>query len=159
MKALVGAALLGILAFVIYWSTMAAGDSEKIFPIQIAYGNAKEDEIEMHTNVGVAMVAMDRGDEFGKIKNLDEWVADHFKLTDSAGKAVRMDRQNNSKLIKPHQVIGTEEFFLSSRLKPGEAYTYEYKPRSKGTKVYQHKFTAPSQNGQPATYNFELVRR
>lgn len=159
VKPLVVAAFVGILGFVAYWSTMAAGDSEKIFPIQIAYGNAGEGQLEMHTNVGVAMVAMDRGDEFGKIKNLDEWVTDHFKLTDAAGQPVRMDRQNNSKLIKPHQVIGTEEFFLVSKLKQGEQYTYEYKPRAKEAKTYQYKFKASNHADKPLTYNFDLVRR
>jgi hypothetical protein len=158
MKAVLGAVVMGVIAFVIWWTLISAGDQEKYLPIQIGYGNVNDGQIEMHTNVGVAMVAMDQRDDFKKMQDMDVWVADHFKLTDSAGKPVRMDRQNNSKIIKPHQVIGTQEFFLVSRLKSGEEYRYEYKPRMKEPFVFRYKFIAPAQAEKPFTYNFDLVK-
>lgn len=158
MKALLGAVVLGVVAFVIWWSLISAGDQEKYLPIQIAYGNVQEDKIDMHTNVGVAMVAMDRRLDIKEMQNLDNWVTEHFKLSDSAGNPVRMERQNHSKVIKPHQVIGTQEFFLVSTLTPGEEYTYDYKPRMKEPFVFRHKFVAPGKAEKPATYNFNLVK-
>jgi hypothetical protein len=159
MKAVMGAVALGVTAFVIWWALLSTSTQEKYLPIQIGYGNGNEKQIEMHTNVGVAMVAMDRrDDDLKKMQDLDEWVKDHFKLTDAAGKPVKMERQNNSKVIRPHQVLGTQEFFLVSKLKPGEEYTYDYKPRFREPFVFRYKFTAPAQAEKPSTYNFNLVK-
>lgn len=159
MKAIFAAIVLGALAYVVWYGLISAGSSDPYIAIQMGYGNAKDGEIEMHTNVSVVMVAMDRNDrELNKIKTPDEWVAAHFKLTDSAGNPIRLDRQNNSKVIKPHQVIGTQEYFLVSKLKAGERYTFDYKPRYKEPDVFRYTFAAPAKADKPMTYNFMLVK-
>lgn len=159
MKALVGAGLLGFLAFMIWYLTLSAGDSEKYMVVQIAYGNPATKMIEMHTNVGIAMVAMDPvQDEQGKKKDLNDWVKEHFTMTDAAGKNISFERRNNSNVIKSHQVLGTPEFFIVSRLVPGVPYTLDYKPRAKGPKVFRYKFTAPAQPEKPSQVSFDLVR-
>ncbi len=159
MKALAGAGLLGFLAFTVWWMSASVGDSGKYMPIQVAFGNPGEKVVEMHTNVGVTMVAMDPlKDEKGKRKDMNDWVTEHFILTDSTGKTLKLERRNNSNVIKPHQVLGTQEFFIVSRLIPGEAYTFDFIPAVKGTKTFRHKFTAPAQPEKPSVVSFELVK-
>lgn len=159
MKALIGAVVVGVLAYMIWHGLISAAGSDPYIAIQMGYGNASDGEIEMHTNVSVLLVAMDRDDrDLKKVKTPDEWIAAHFKLTDSAGKAVRLDRQNNSKVIKPHQVIGTQEYFVVARLKSGQQYTFDFKPRLKEPDVFRHTFTAPAKADKPMTYNFMLVK-
>jgi hypothetical protein len=159
MKGLAGMGLLGFLALTAWWMTASVGDSNKYMAIQLAYGNLGKKGIEMHTNVGITMVAVDPLKvEKDKKKNMDDWVQEHFTLTDSSGQSLPFERRNNSNVIKAHQALGTQEFFIVACVKPGTQYQFDYKPVAKGTQTYRYKFIAPAQPEKPATINFDLVR-
>jgi hypothetical protein len=115
--------------------------------------------VDMHIVVGVALANVSAArDSSVKPKNWDDWIRDHFSLTDSAGKKVTLRRQSNSKVIKAHEVaqmVGTEEFFIAANLKVGQTYTLDYIGDLTTHKTYRCEVTAPSAPEKVQAYRLE----
>ncbi|UCD28387.1 MAG: hypothetical protein JSV03_15085 [Planctomycetota bacterium] len=158
MRIFAGLGLLIFLAVLVYWMSVYAGGEDVGIPIAIACGHPSEGEIEMHVVVGVVMANQDRmkkDDE--KIKPWPEWIKDHFILTDSLGNRLELNRQNHSSLIKPHEIVGTQEFFMVAKLKTGQSYSFDYIPDIDESQRYRHQFTAPVTAEKARQYTFNPV--
>ena len=146
------------LAITIYWMSVHTGSNEPDVGIQMAFGNPADNEIELHVVVGVLLANQDRARAKDlKLKSWDEWMVEHFFLTDGAGETVELRRTKNSSLIKPHQVIGTEEFFMVARVRSGEEYTFDFVPTGEESIPRRCAFTAPAADEQIRLYMFKPV--
>ncbi|MHC4445191.1 MAG: hypothetical protein ACYTF1_07935 [Planctomycetota bacterium] len=157
MKYFAGFGLLGFLVVMSIWMTVGAGGEDPGINIAMSYGNPGGGEIDMHVVVGVLMANKDRMKDGMQIKPWPEWIADHFDLEDASGKVFKLRRTNHSRLIKPHQIMGTHEFFMATRLKIGVSYTFEYVPDTDVDKRYRYQFTAPSAAQKVQYCAFKLV--
>lgn len=147
MKAFAGLGVILFLVITLYWMSAHAGTDEPDLGIQMAFGNAADNEIDLHVVVGVLLANKDRAKEKLlniKPKSWDDWIVEHFFLTDSAGKRTELTRKTNSSLIRPHQVIGTEQFFMVARVKSGEDYTFDFVPTGEESITHRYLFTAPA---------------
>jgi len=139
---------------------MYAGGEDPAIYMQTAFGNVTDNEIEMHTVVGVVIANKDRLRQ-GELKAMSwpEWISEHFVLQDASGEVLELQRTNNSKLIKQHEVVGTQEFFLVTKLEIGQDYTFDYIPEIGAAKCYRREFTAPSSPEKVRQYLFSMVDR
>jgi len=158
MKWFAGVGLLGFLAIFLYWMSASTGGKDSGVSIQIAFGNATAKEIEIHVVVGVVMANQDRIKKGEKIKSWPEWIQDHFDLQDSSGNELELARTNHSRLIKPHQIVGTQEFFMVAKLKIGEDYTLDYIPDTDEPQRYRSQFVAPSAAAKVRQCAFKPVK-
>ncbi len=160
MKAIAGIGLLALLGMLGYWYATTTSDTESAaINIPLAFGNVSGPQVDMHIVVGVALANVSAAkDPSLKSKSWDDWIRDHFSLTDSAGKKVTLRRQSSSKVIKAHevaQVVGTEEFFIVANLKVGQRYTLDYIGDVTTRKTYRCEVTAPSAPEKVQTYRLE----
>lgn len=149
MKAFAGLSLVGLLAIAIYWVAALPGKPEaEGVQIPIAMGNVDEGMIEMHAAIGVALANMSRLKESpaSKLLDWDKWIERHCILKSKAGQTIPLQRANNSSLLKVHEIqpmIGTQEFFLTAKLRLDTDYTFDYIIESPDAKVYRRHLTAP----------------
>ncbi len=160
MKAIGGFGIVLALAIMAYWFSLSAGGEDTGVDLPIAYGNVAGGQVDMDVLLGVVMAHRTRQkDPPNAQRTADEWVRDHFVLTDSRGQKVPFARQSSSKLIKAHEVqqlVGTEEFFLAAKLKVGESYTFDYMLDPQG-RPYRYRFTAPAKAEKVRTCRFEAT--
>ena len=72
------------------------------------------------------------------------WIQEYFELKDEAGTAVALKKASNGWLMPKNKKVGTEEFFLTGRLKPGAKYTLTYKTgEGDRRRVWQRELTVP----------------
>ncbi len=86
----------------------------------------------------------------------NEWVDDHFTLTDGQGQDIDIRRIAHSPMISDRQAMNVE-FFLEARLTPGGSYTVDYIPVTTGTQRYRYEFSAPTAAQEFARENFDPV--
>ena len=159
MKVIAGIGLLALLGGLGYWYATTTSDTESAaINIPLAFGNVAGTQVDMHIVVGVALANISAAkDPSLKPKSWDDWIRDHFAMTDSAGKKVTLRRQSNSKVIKAHEVaqmVGTEEFFIVANLKVGQTYKLDYIDVA-AHKTYRCEVTAPSAPEKVQTYRLE----
>ncbi len=125
-----------------FYYFFAAVNADPGFAIPLAIGAPVAGEVEL--NVAVSMLMPRReGPKLGNAGLLwDEWVADHFDLRDESGNKIPLIRSNFSQLIPDRKAGGTPEFFLTTKLKPGQRYTFDYIPFVPAPR-YRYAFTAP----------------
>ncbi|NLE61274.1 MAG: hypothetical protein GX616_23235 [Planctomycetes bacterium] len=162
MKAFAGIGLLIFLVVLGYWLARTSTDTEsRAVDIPIAFGNVAGGQVEMHVVVGIALANVSAAKERSlKPRDWNQWMRDHFLLTDPAGKKVDLSRQNNSKVIKPHEVaqlVGTEEFFMIAKLKSGQSYTFDYVADLATGKSYRCQVVAPATAEKARQFRFELL--
>ncbi|HEY3244187.1 MAG TPA: hypothetical protein VGM03_12645 [Phycisphaerae bacterium] len=126
-----------------FYLLLAKVNQDPGYAIPVAFGAPAGGEVEM--NVAVSML-MPRREEpkLGRAGLLwDEWVGDHFDLRDAAGTKLPLKRSDFSQLMTERQAGGTPEFFLITKLRPGQSYTFDYIPVMPAPR-YRYAFTAPS---------------
>ena len=157
MKAVGGVGLLGFLAIFVIWMSISSGDGgDKAFPVQMAFGEASGNQIEMHAIVTIVMANQDRQQASGHEMPWPDWIEKHLILEDSAGHRVKLERTNNSKLIRQSQAPAAE-FFLTGRLEKGQDYTFTYIPNTQKPEKYRCAFTAPAESKTLYQQVFDLV--
>jgi hypothetical protein len=68
-----------------------------------------------------------------------------------------LKRVNNSAVIQERDVRGTQEFFMTTKLKSGESYQLDYIPKTGEPKRYRHTFSAPSVAEKVHNVTLELL--
>jgi hypothetical protein len=126
-----------------FYFMLAKVNEDPGFAIPVAFGAPVGSEVEM--NVAVSMLMPRReGPKLVRADLLwDEWVADHFDLRDTAGNKVAFVRSNFTQLMTEREAGGTPEFYLITKLRPGQAYTFDYTPVMPAPR-YRYAFTAPT---------------
>jgi len=160
MKVIAGVGLLLLVGLFAFWLSRTSTDTDNAaMNIPLAFGNVAGTQVDMHIVVGIALANVSASrDPSLKPKSWDDWMRDHFSLTDSSGKKVTLRRQTNSKVIKPHEVaqtVGTEEFFIVANLKSGQTYTLDYIASGPSATTYRCQVTAPSAPEKIQTYRLE----
>lgn len=149
MKNLIVLFVIGLLIFsaVYYVTFKTSEDPGQNFGL--AFGNADGDAIEMHTVIFGLTIRRDppRVDLKTGTTYWDEWVQNHFQLTDAAGNPVPLKREMGSSVIQGKDIkAGTPEFFLVAVLKKGAKYDFDFVPYRGSPDVYRYSFTCPSQD-------------
>lgn len=123
----------------------------------VAYGKPVSGEMPMHVALPIAIQGTDPPKLLpsGRYQDWNEWIDDHFDLTDAAGKDIKIGRIAHTKLIG-EQDAGNVECYLDLRVKPGAAYTLDYIPVSTAPDKYRLEFTAPSAATDPERIQFDL---
>lgn len=152
------ALLFVVVAVGIGWFLMQKVTSEDTFQVKTAFGIPNEGTIELNVVATMGMTAKEapRVDEKLQPK-WDEWVQEHFFLTDAAGNSVPIGMRFSSDVIKPAQVMGTPEGYLVAKLKQGTAYQFDYKPKRAEAKRYRYSFTAPNGDVKAANHALKPV--
>ena len=148
MRAFGGLGLLFGLGGIMLWFLAISSGKEGMY-LPIAFGNVAGNQVELNTIVGVTLAATSRAhDKEQKYKSWDDWIDDHFVLTDATGKTFMLDRRGNSKIISrtdTTRTVCTEEFYLSATLTVGQPYVLEFIGDDESRTHYRHEFTAPAQ--------------
>jgi len=148
--------LLGLLLTVgimLYLFTGGPGSGgQAALELPLAFSAPSAGASEMHVIVGVRLAnpvrAKDADRDGGKVKSWDDWVRLHFALVGPDGKPVPLERRNHSKIIKPLEVanmVGTEEFFLVAKVRPGQTYTLQFTERPPNGRPCAAQVTVPPQ--------------
>ena len=129
--------------------------------IGFACGNPSGENLQLQVVVSGGMVRSDPP-KFKAVNDMvielwDEWIRDHYILTDSSGQRVDFFRQHFGNLI-PSGKVGTPNSYLLAMVKPGEAYTFEYVPKLSEGKRYRHSFTVGDDGLPYKRVNFEFVK-
>lgn len=164
MKAVFGLTVVVCVGLLVYWVTSLPKSSGPSLTIPIAWGNASGNQIEMNAVIGVALAHKSRKNEpgsVGKTKNWDEWVDTHCIIKSASGGPVKVSRRAESSIIPyrdVQQMVGTEEFYLSAKLKPGESCTFDYIIENPKPETYRCQLAAPAQAEKARMYNLELTQ-
>lgn len=159
MRGLGGLGLLGFLAAFGIYMMMAstAGSGGAGISIPVAFGNPANGEIDMDIVVGVVMAASDRNPQPADGKfTWEKWIASHFKLEGPSG-PMPLKRVNNSAVIREKDFRGTQEFFMTTKLKIGQSYHLDHIPKAGELKRYRYTFTAPALPEKVHNVTFELL--
>ena len=154
-----GVGLLAAMAAGLLWWILAQPGKDQGMGLAMAYGNVKDDgSIEVVTAIDMPMTIRDgpRLDERGN-QMWPEWVTDHFSLRDASDTPVELTRIGHSPLVDERYVGGAPDFYLQAMLRIGAKYTFDYRPKLSGAKVYRLVFTAPAEKQRVARPTFELV--
>lgn len=164
MKALFGITLALFAGLLLYWFMAVPRDGGPALTLPIAWGNPAAGQVEMNAVIGVVLAQKSRQGEKGgltKPMNWDEWIDKHCVIRGPSGETTKVRRQANSLLI-PHrdvqEMVGTEEFFLAARLKPGTSYTFDYIIENPNPETYRCQLVAPAQPEKTRVYRLELVK-
>jgi len=143
MRGLVGLGFIGVLlaAAIVFYMASGGPSGNDSFSVALAAGKVPSGAFELHVGVEFGMTRIEGPKLKGPGSTWPEWVNEHFKLVDAAGKAIPLNRTNHSRLMKGP---GTWDFFLSAPATPGATYTLTYKPKRDETSSYRHTFTIPS---------------
>jgi hypothetical protein len=127
--------------------------------IAFAFGNPKEDSIDMEILVTVAMPRREwaRVDKVTGAVYWQEWVDEHFDIRDDNDEKVQLMRSNHSRFISAAEARTTPEFYLRGTLKPNTHYTFDYIPYRIGTLKYRYDFVAPAKEQPTERRVFELL--
>ncbi|HOW72421.1 MAG TPA: hypothetical protein PKY77_17620 [Phycisphaerae bacterium] len=162
MKIVAGLGVLLFLGGMGYYFAVVSGGGETAIDIPLVFGNLKDGSIDMHAIIGVTLAHKSRKNEpliEGKPKGWNDWVKTHCILKSSSGEQIAVNRTNGSKLVRMHeiqQMVGTEEFFLEAKLKPGQAYTFDYIIEAPEAMIFRCQFTAPQADEKVKPYHFVL---
>lgn len=164
MKVAAGLGVLLFLAAIGYWLAItSSGGGETAIDIPLVFGSPTDGTIEMNAIIGISLANKSRKKEpmeNGKPLGWNDWVKTHCILKASTGEQVTVSRTNGSKLLRMHeiqQMVGTEEFFLDAKLKPGQAYTFDYIIETPETMIFRCPFTAPHAAEKVRPYHFVLA--
>lgn len=135
-----GAGLAGWYMF----AQMTADDGELI---GIAFGQAHEGEVEMHSIISSYLIGLEppRIDERGK-RLWQEWVDEHFAMLDAEGAAVPLRYRSTTDIIPHLDLRGIQQGFVVAHLTQGMEYSMTYRPVIAGPDRYNYKFTAPTED-------------
>jgi len=138
--------VLGGAAVASVWYLESLRDKDYGYAIGYAVGNVKEDKADLEIVVSIQMVkenglrSIVLSDGSPSIQTWDEWIAEHFKIEDSAGETVTLHREGWAKMIKDRQARNPE-FFLSGKLDVGETYHMIFTPYFGQPLQYDHTIT------------------
>ncbi len=128
------------------------GGGQAAVELPLAFSAPSAGVSEMHVIVGVRQAnpvrARDAQAAGEKVRSWTDWVRLHFALLGPDGNKVPLERRNNSRIIKALDVanmVGTEEFFLVARVRPGQTYTLQFVEHIPGGRPCAVQVTVPSQ--------------
>lgn len=139
-KILFVGALIACFGGVFFW-TQAISEPEDTVGIPIGFGKPTETKVDMHIAVGILVPQRDPPKLKHNILQWDEWVSDHYSVSEVGGETLTLRRTGNSRLIAQP---GTPEFFIYCVLKPGRNYTLTHTPILAEGKTYEYTFVAPT---------------
>ena len=145
MKPLIAILVLGAAAIGgVYAFSRLAADPGKL--MGVAFGIPNEGEIEMHTIISTRVYNAEppRMNLRGRVL-WQEWVQEHFRMIDDAGKLVPLRYKSSTDIIADLDLKGFPRGFLIAHLKQGGGYTMEYRPTVAGAERYGYSFTAPTE--------------
>jgi hypothetical protein len=165
MKAVFVLSLVIFAGLLVYYFVGMPKDSGPTLAIPIAFGAPTGGEIEMNAIIGVVLAHKSRKDERlspTQPKSWDQWIDTHCIIKSASGQQVKLRRTVNSTIIPFPDVqatVGTEEFFLSARLKAGTAYTFDYIIDCPDPVVFRCGLPAPVAAERVRMYTFEVPKR
>ena len=163
MKFVAGFGVLLFLAAIGYYFAVASGGGPPTIEVPLVFGAPKDGTMEMHGIVGVVLANKSRKNEpldKNKPAGWNDWVRTHCILKSASGEQVPVARTNGSTLVKMHEVqamVGTEEFFLATKVKPGQAYTFDYIIEVPEPVTFRCQFTAPQAAAKVQRFQFSPV--
>jgi len=163
MKFVAGFGVLLFLAGVGYYFAVVSGGGPPTIEVPMAFGEPKDGSMEMHGIIGVVLANKSRKNEpLAKDKPVgwNDWVKTHCILKSASGEQVPVTRTNGSNLIRSHEtqaMVGTEEFFLTAKVKPGQAYTFDYIIEVPEPVTFRCQFTTPQAAEKVKRFQFAPV--
>ena len=149
------AVLLAMVGAGLYCGVMKEAMSDQGIWLLTAIGNLNEKNVEMVVSVELGATVRARPKVDSQMNPLwDEWIAEHYELTDDAGKVQPFTRIAHSLLVDERKVKTLSEFYVRYVLEKGRGYSLEYKPKRDKKGHYRHTFTAPSDTTPPERVHF-----
>lgn len=109
------------------------GDQDPGFLVGYALGNPHDGQLEIHVVVSIPMIrneglgSVALADGTRSMQTWDEWIAQHFRVTDESGRTVILRRAGFSSLITDQQA-NNPEFYLEGKVRAGATYIFDYIP-------------------------------
>ena len=104
MKGLGVLLAIGIAAVAGFWWTTSKAMSDPGIPVAIAFGNPRNDLMEMHVIIAMGMTAAEgpRRDLMSGRVLWAEWIEEHFYLRDASDQPVTLKYRQGNSLIPDH---------------------------------------------------------
>ncbi|MBI5866248.1 MAG: hypothetical protein HZB38_17395 [Planctomycetes bacterium] len=144
----------GVIVIAIMYFYFGSQVSKDIVTLPVAFGKPDAAGVEFNVAVSMFMPRKDPPKLRGAVVQWDEWVSDHFQLTDASGAKIPLQRVNFSKLMDDRESGGTPEFWLKATLKPGATYRFGLTPILPAPK-YHYSLVAPTGESEATRVEFE----
>lgn len=152
MKALIALVVLAIIVTVIGFRFTNSSKIAESKPIGIAAGKVNNGLCKLDLVVSMGMARGEGPRVKGGVADWNEWIAEHFILTDNTGKRVEMKRANFSDLISDKDAM-TPDSFLTAMIQPNVGYVLDYKPLRDDPLRYRFEVTVQN-DGRPFAREF-----
>lgn len=152
MKGLIVLVVIAILVAIIGFRFTSSSKTVESKPIGVAAGKATNGVCKFDMVISMGMARGEGPRVKGGVPDWNEWISEHFILTDNSGTRVEMKRANFSDLISDKDAMNPDSF-LTAQIKPSVGYVLDYKPMRDDPRRYRFEFTVQP-DGRPFSREF-----